>query len=80
MINPRNILNKLKWKEDLDLDKVEVWYIHRGAPNDTKKISGKEIIEIKRSFMKTTSAMIPFHRIFKIRYKNETIFERKKDT
>jgi len=78
MANPRDVLNKLKWKEDLDLNQVEVWYLHRGAPNDTKKISGKEIIDIKRSFMKTASAMIPFHRIFKIRDKNETIFERKK--
>ena len=80
MINPRNILNKFKWKKDLDFKEVEVWYLHRGAPNDTKTINGKEIVDIGKSFIKTNQAMIPFHRVFKIKYKNEIIFERKKDT
>jgi len=79
MINPRTILNKLKWKKDIDFEKTEVWYVHRGAPNDTKIISGKEIKNIGRSFMKTDEGMIPFHRVFRIKYNNKTIFERKKD-
>ncbi len=78
MKNPRIILNKLKWKNDLDFKKTEVWYLHRGAQNDTKIITGEEIIDIKRSFMKTKTAMIPFHRIYKIIYKNKTIFKREK--
>ena len=76
MPNPRDILNKLKWKPNSDLNKAEIWYVHRGAINDTKIISGKEIIKLEKSFMKTNNAMIPYHRIFKIIYENEIIFKR----
>ena len=76
MTNPRDILNELKWKQDYDLNKAEIWYIHRGAPNDTKIISGGEIVKLEKSFMKTTTAMIPYHRIFKILYDEKIIFRR----
>jgi len=78
MKNPRIVLNKIKWKEDLDFKKAEVWYLHRGAKNDTRIVTGREIIDITRSFVKTKSATVPFHRIFKIVYKNKTIFKREK--
>lgn len=74
--NPRKILNELKWRQEFDLDKVEIWYVHRGALNDTRIISGKEVLQLERSFMQTVTAMIPYHRIFKIVYENEVIFER----
>lgn len=76
MTNPRIILNELKWKKEYNLDDAEIWYIHRGAPNDTKIISGKEIIEIGKSFMKTDNGMIPYHRISKIIYKGELMLQR----
>ena len=76
MTNPRDVLNELKWKQNCDLKQAEIWYIHRGAPNDTKIISGKDVVKLERSFMKTTTAMIPYHRIFKIVYENEIIFKR----
>ena len=76
MSNPRDVLNELKWRENLDLEKAEIWYIHRGAPNDTKIISGKDIVKLGKSFMQTTTAMIPYHRIFKITYKGDIIFKR----
>ena len=76
MTNPRDILNELKWKQNCDLNQAEIWYIHRGAPNDTKIISGKDIIKLEKSFMKTTTAMIPYHRIFKIVYEDKIIFKR----
>jgi len=72
----KDILNEFKWKQDSDLEKAEIWYIHRGARNDTKIISGKEIISLEKSFMQTTTAMIPYHRIFKIIYAGEVIFKR----
>jgi uncharacterized protein (UPF0248 family) len=75
-VNPRDILNELKWKEGFFLEKAEIWYVHRGAPNDTKIISGKDVLIIEKSFMQTTSALIPFHRIFKIVYDGKVIFER----
>ena len=76
MTNPRDILNELKWKQDCDLNQAEIWYVHRGAPNDTKIISGKDVVKLERSFMQTTTAMIPYHRIFKIIYEEKIIFER----
>jgi len=76
-MTPRKILNKLKWSEDKDLAKAEIWYVHRGAPNDTKIISGSEITDLGRSFFDTKEATIPYHRVFKIVYENEVIFGRK---
>ena len=76
MKNPRIVLNELKWKKDFNLDLAEIWYLHRGAPNDTKIISGKDIIKLEKSFMHTTTAMIPYHRIFKVVYQEKVIFQR----
>jgi uncharacterized protein (UPF0248 family) len=70
----RDILNKIKWTKDLE--KVKIWYTHRGALNNTKVISGIEITGIGRSFLETTSATIPYHRIIKILYGDTTIFDR----
>ena len=76
MVNPKEVLNKLKWKEGFDLSQAEIWYVHRGAPDDTMIISGKDVIKLEKSFMQTKTAMIPYHRIFKIVYKDEVVFIR----
>lgn len=73
---PREILNELKWREDRNLSLAEIWYVHRGAPNDTKIISGSEILDLERSFMVLKEASIPYHRIFKIIYDGKVIFDR----
>ena len=46
MTNPRDILNKIKWKEDPNLDDVQLFYIHRGAPDNTRIISGNDIFNM----------------------------------
>jgi uncharacterized protein (UPF0248 family) len=74
MLFVRDILNKIKWTKDLK--KVTVWYIHRGALHNTKMISGDEIMGIGRSFLETTTTSIPYHRIIKILYRDEVIFDR----
>lgn len=76
-MNPRKILNEIKWRDDLDLDEVEILYRHRGAPRDLGKIHGEEIVKIDRSFIEIEGANIPHHRIIKIFYKGTIIFERK---
>lgn len=78
MVNPRDVLNNLKWHHKKDLDQSEIWYVHRGAPDNIKIISGKEINKIGRSFIYTDHSTIPLHRISKIVYKEKIIFERKK--
>jgi len=77
MTNPREILNKLKWSGAFELANTEIWYIHRGAPHDTRIITGNDIVSLEKSFMHTTTAMIPYHRIFKIVYAGRRIFNRK---
>jgi uncharacterized protein (UPF0248 family) len=74
---PRKILNELKWRVDRDLSMAEIWFVHRGAPDDTTIIMGSEIRELGSSFFQTDEAMIPYHRIFKIVYEKEVLFERK---
>ena len=74
MPNLRNLLNEIKWTKDLQ--KIEIWYLHRGAPHDTKVISGAEIISLGRSFLETASATIPYHRIIKVLYDGEILFDR----
>lgn len=78
MKNPRDVLNKLKWHNKYNLKNAEIWYIHRGAPHNTKIISGEDIIKLGKSFIETTSNMIPYHRVFRIVYNDKIIFERKK--
>jgi uncharacterized protein (UPF0248 family) len=70
----RDILNEIKWTQNLE--NVEIWYIHRGALNNTKIISGSEITRIGRSFLEIPTATIPYHRIIKILYADKTIFDR----
>ncbi len=72
--NLKDILNEMKWTKDLE--KAEIWYVHRGAPNDTKILSGKDIVTIGKSFFDTANASIPYHRIFKIVYEGKIVFER----
>jgi uncharacterized protein (UPF0248 family) len=70
----RDVLNEIKWTKDLN--KAELWYVHRGVPNDTKIISGKDIVNIGKSSIDTITATIPYHRIFKIVYDGTIIFQR----
>jgi uncharacterized protein (UPF0248 family) len=77
MPSAHEVLNELKWREDRDLNITEIWYIHRGAPNDSMIIKGSEIIELQHSFMKLAGAMIPYHRILKIVYEGQVIWRKK---
>lgn len=77
-MNAKDILNELKWHPNKDLKKAEIWYVHRGAPNDTKIILGIEIKDLMNSFMDMERAMIPYHRIFKIVYEGKVVFNRRK--
>lgn len=73
---PREVLNRLKWTEGEALDEAIIWYIHRGAPGDALRISGRKIASLGRGFFETDEATIPYHRILRIDYKGETLFEK----
>ena len=72
--NIRDILNEIKWTKNIE--RAEIWFIHRGAQNNTKIINGKEIVHIGKSFFEITTATIPYHRIFKIVYEGKVVFNR----
>jgi len=73
---PRDILNEIKWK-GLDIKHCTIYYIHRGAPGDTKAIPGSFLRTIGRSFFETIDGTsIPYHRILRIYYHNHIIFDR----
>jgi hypothetical protein len=76
----RDILNELKWRKKFVFQDTRIFYIHRGAPKNTKIITGSEVVSIDKTFIKTVDAMIPHHRIFKIVYHGHILFDRKQDT
>jgi uncharacterized protein (UPF0248 family) len=76
MVYPREVLNRLKWTDGESLDEAVVWYVHRGAPGDLMSISGSEIISLGPGFFEKADASIPYHRIVRIEYRGETIFEK----
>jgi hypothetical protein len=77
MVYPREVLNAIKWRTDRNFNLTEIWYVHRGAPNDIKIISGKEIQKLTRDFFITKDATIPYHRIIKIIYDGQEVWGRK---
>ncbi len=80
-MQPREILNKLKWTDRPSLEKVKIWYVHRGAPDDTNIIMGAEIQELEHFYFVVNfngkETHIPYHRIKKITLEETTIFQRK---
>jgi uncharacterized protein (UPF0248 family) len=77
-MNAKQVLDELKWRKDRDLANAVIYYIHRGAPDDTKTISGKDILETDASFFTTSESSVPYHRIFRIEHKGAVIFERRR--
>jgi uncharacterized protein (UPF0248 family) len=75
MVSIRDVLNKIKWSGDLD--KVEVWYVHRGAPDDRMVVNGGSISDVGRSFLKVGNSLIPHHRVFRIIYHGKVVFDRR---
>lgn len=75
---PRSVLNEIKWK-GLDLSKCTIYYDNRGSPNDTAIIMGSKIKKIDSMFLILEGIphekYIPYHRITRIEYEDETIFE-----
>ena len=71
-----DILNKLKWTNQLD--RAEIVILHRGAPDDRKTISGKEIIELGRDRFLTQDSCIPLHRVLEVRLEGKTLWRRHK--
>lgn len=67
---PRDVLNRLKWHPDHELERAEITIVHRGAPRDRKTLDGGDVLDLDTSFMKVktggSETRIPYHRIRKI--------------
>ena len=76
MVYPRDVLNRLRWSEGEDLGEAVITYVHRGAPGDVMTVSGSEIRSLDRYFFETDEASIPYHRILRIEYRGDVVFEK----
>lgn len=92
----RSVLNELKWRSDRDFSKVLVEYIHRGAPGDLASVTGAEILELapwmmvvgrsagclsgRAAFPEPGKAAIPYHRIVRVLYDGQVVFDRSSRT
>jgi len=74
MVYPREVLNRLRWKEGESLADSVIWYVHRGVPGDIKKINGSSIVSLGKGFFETDEATIPYHRIVRIDSRGKTLF------
>jgi uncharacterized protein (UPF0248 family) len=76
---PRDIFNEIKWKE-YDISKCKAYYINRGSIGDIAIFEGSSIVEIGKGFLTLKSIpyekYIPYHRIVKIEYEDQTVFTR----
>lgn len=81
---PREILNKIKWTGNPELEGIEIWILHRGAPGDRKVVEGGEVRELEHSFFLVDpdgdgtgrETRIPYHRIQRILLDKEVIYNR----
>jgi uncharacterized protein (UPF0248 family) len=76
-VSPKDVLNKLKWKEGESLADATIYYVSRGSPDDSASVSGREIKNIEAfGFELESGSYIPYHRVYKIDYRGETIFDK----
>jgi len=78
MVYPREVLNRLRWTDGESLEEALIWYVHRGAPGNVRKIAGESIISLGRGFFDTDEATIPYHRILRIDFRGKTLFVKDK--
>jgi uncharacterized protein (UPF0248 family) len=72
----RNILNEYKWREDRDFSLIEVHYIDRLSPQGYAILKGEDIVDMGSKFIFTKKGMIPYHRVIRILYNGEIIYEK----
>lgn len=80
-MGPREVLNKLKWGGEDELQRAKVTILHRGGPNDKRVIEGSDILELGRGFMRVASpegeVEIPYHRVLCIEVRGRMLWEKR---
>lgn len=77
-MGPKDVLDKLKWHPDYELDKAKIKITHRGAKKGQRTVNGENILGLGSGFMKikrgNKTVKIPYHRILKIETPNEIVW------
>ncbi|HDD46389.1 MAG TPA: DUF504 domain-containing protein [Candidatus Aenigmarchaeota archaeon] len=73
-----NTINKLKWTNKLG--RCKIIFVHRGATNNIKTISGDQITEVRKTYFCYKSngkeTFIPYHRVKMIKIDGRVIWKR----
>lgn len=73
----KHVLDLMLWHPKKDITLCEITYIHRGAQRNLKTISGAQINKLEKGFMiLDEEQIIPYHRIVKIKCKNNLIWKK----
>jgi len=67
----KNVFNKMTWDKRERAEYYIVYFIHRGAPGDTRKINASHITKVGPSWFtyatgESDETLIPFHRVRQI--------------
>jgi len=67
----KNVFNKMTWDKRERVENYVIYFIHRGAPADTRKINASQITKVGPSWFtydaeESDGTVIPFHRVRKI--------------
>jgi hypothetical protein len=80
MMRSREVLLQLLHDPRYNIGDAQVWFIDRGAPGDTSRISGGEIVSAESFYFQVATPAgvkeIPYHRILRIAYCGETLWDR----
>ena len=79
MRTSRRLLLRLYHDPGYDFARVEVEYVDRGAPGDRSTVRGDRVVALDAQYLEvdagTHVACIPYHRIRRIRYGGETMWQ-----
>ena len=73
----KNVLDMILWHPKMDITRSKITYIHRGTKGNLKTINGDHIDRLEHGFLILDhKTQIPYHRIIKIEYKDEVIWNK----
>lgn len=78
MRTSHTILLRLRHDPQYDFSRASVEYVNRGAPGDRSTVQGDRILKLEQGGMEIQSEVgstfIPYHRIRRISYGDETMW------
>ncbi len=76
------LLLRLYHDPGYDFSRVRIEYIDRGAPGDRSAVQGDRILALDAQHLvvdaRTHTTCIPYHRLLRILYDGETVWERRR--